>query len=92
MRQVNLEVRQKEQECRVTPDGDGPQSQEQRQHEQPQGPLTRLLESVRGVLPKPVRTPSSEATAPASSQAASQIPDAEVAQGQGSEHSGIQTV
>jgi len=91
VRQVNLEVRQKEQECRVTPDRPSSQSQQQRQQEQPQNPLTRLLESVRAVLPKPVRTPSSEATAAASSQAASQIPNPEAAQRQGSENSGVQT-
>jgi len=52
VRQVNLEVRQKEQECRVTTDQHSSQSQEQRQQEEPQGPLTRMLKSVRGVFPK----------------------------------------
>jgi len=98
VRQINLEVRQKEQECRDTPDRHSSQPQQQRQQEQPQNPLARLLESVRAVLPKPVRASSSDSTASASSestasssssQAAPQRSDAEAAERQGSEYSGI---
>merc|ERR1719362_1003583 len=43
VKQINLEARQKEQECQ----GHSSQSPQQQQQEQPQNPLSRLLESVR---------------------------------------------